>query len=346
MTIETLPSTLRQAGNPVELFVAPDGSRVLALPYGGRILGLFTPASPENFFWTNPTLASVDSARGFYESPEWHNSGGDRTWLAPEIDFFLPDFPSTERYWQPRELDPGSYQVQKSDSALTLINELALTYSRSKTSVSLRVTKRLSPAPSPLRHERERLEQVAYAGYTLTSRLELLDGPGVQAGLWHLLQLPHGGEMLIPTYSRTEPTVCFGTIAPGDLTCEERLLRYRMHAPGAQKISVRAVAITGRMGYVYGAGDQCALVVRNFSVNPSGDYVDVPWTDPCDFGYAAQACSIDNELGAFSELEYHVPAIGPGRTSCEDVSQVWAFRGSAGDIQSIARTLLSAEVTW
>ena len=56
------------------------------------MLGLFAPGSEENFYWTNPALRSVE-ARAFYAGDDWHNSGGDRTWLAPEVDVFLPDFP-------------------------------------------------------------------------------------------------------------------------------------------------------------------------------------------------------------------------------------------------------------
>ena len=54
-------------------------------------------------------------------------------------------------------------------------------------------------------------------------------------------------------------------------------------------------------------------MIRNFLVNPSGAYVDVPWDGPAELGDAVQACNIKSSLGSFSELEYHVPAIGPGR---------------------------------
>jgi hypothetical protein len=49
----------------------------------------------------------------------------------------------------------------------------------------------------------------------------------------------------------------------------------------------------------------------------------------------------------FSEMEYHVPAIGgnTGLSHVEDRSQLWAFRGSREDIVKIARTLLSNEIT-
>ncbi len=50
--------------------------------------------------------------------------------------------------------------------------------------------------------------------------------------------------------------------------------------------------------------------------------------DPADLGYSTQACNVNSRLGQFSELEYHIPAIGgrTGRLHCDDAAQVWAFR--------------------
>ncbi len=165
-------------------------------------------------------------------------------------------------------------------------------------------------------------------------------------GLWSLLQLPHGGEFLAPTYFRTDPRVYFGIPLLQDLIVGDHLVRYRMRAAGEQKIGIRAVATTGRMGHLYSAGEQVALVIRNFLVNPSGEYIDVPWVDPDDLGYATQACNVHGALGSLSELEYHTSAIGKntGWTACHDVSEVWAFRGPADAVQLMARSLLSPEV--
>jgi hypothetical protein len=119
-----------------------------------------------------------------------------------------------------------------------------------------------------------------------------------------------------------------------------------MRATGEHKIGVYAAATTGRIGYIYAAGKQHALIVRNFSVNPSGEYADVPWIETDDKGYSVQACSVNSKWGMFSEMEYHVPAIGgeTGLRQVEDRSQLWAFRGSREDIGRIARTLLSDEI--
>ncbi|MGD0896596.1 MAG: hypothetical protein ABR915_02090 [Thermoguttaceae bacterium] len=344
-----LMETLRGIGKPTDLCLAPDGSSILVLPHGGRILGLFAPGSEENFLWTHPALASPATAREFYAGDQWHNSGGDRTWLAPEVDFFLPNFPALDKYRQPRQLDPGNYQLDASGAELRLTSRLEHVLSRSRQKVELEISKSVGPAANPLRYETGvDLAGIDYAGYTLRSSLRWLGGDGASSavGLWNLLQMPHGGELLVPTHVATRPKVCFGTLVGDDIAVGERLVRYRMRASGEQKIAVRAVAVTGRAGYRYRARDgRWALVVRNFFVDPSGQYVDVPWSDAADLGYAVQACNVNSGLGRFSELEYHAPAIGPslGRLAADDVSQVWAFRGTREQIAAVSGNLLTAD---
>ncbi len=346
---DALIRVLEEAGKPTERYVSPDGSEVLVLPYGGRVLGLFAPGGSENFYWTHPALGDVETARAFYASKDWHNSGGDRTWLSPEADIFFPKYPDLSRYFQPRQLDPGHYRVQKTHDGFKLVNRLSLTMSRSKQKVRLEMAKSFGPAPNPLRYERNLREAVArleYAGYTQYTSLKLVGASAqtsLQVGLWNLVQMPHGGELYIPTYSPTQPKVYFGNITSEDLVVRDHLVLYRMRAAGEHKLGVRAVATAGRVGYLYQTGDRWALIVRNFVVNPSGEYVDVPWKDTEDFGYSTQACNVNSALGSFSELEYHIPAIGgkTGRIRCEDAAQVWAFRGNVDDIWEAADALLT-----
>ena len=351
--LQDLIATLKAAGKSTELYQTDDGTRVLILPYGGRILGVFTPDSEENFLWTNSVLNSVESARAYYASDDWQNSGGDRTWLAPEVDFFFPKFPNIDivGYWQPRALDPGNYELTKTDRQVKLTNRLKIDAFRSRKRVELEITKSIAAALNPLRYETQiGSGAVEYAGHTLLTSLKILnpvaDVPLV--GLWSLTQMPHQGELFIPTYSKTEPRIYFGLVdAPADeLAVSDRLVRFKMRAAGEHKIGIRAAMTTGRIGYIYPTGKKHALIVRNFFGNPSGEYADVPWTEPEDRGYSTQACSVNSRWGMFSEMEYHVPAIGgsTGLRHVEDCSQLWAFRGSREDIVKIARALLSNEI--
>jgi hypothetical protein len=327
---------------------------VLVLPYGGRILGIFAPKSEENFLWTNSILNSVETARAYYASDDWQNSGGDRTWLAPELDFFFPKFPNIDiaGYWQPRSLDPGNYALTKSAHGLKLTNRLNIEAFRSKKRVELEITKSVASAPNPLRYEGAlQMDEVEYAGHTLLTSLKIVDANAEDAplvGLWSLTQMPHQGELFVPTYSKTAPRIYFGLVdtPPDELAMSDHLVRFKMRAAGEHKIGLRAAVTTGRIGYIYPVADKHALIVRNFSVNPSGEYADVPWTEPENRGYSTQACSVNSRWGMFSEMEYHVPAIGgdTGLRHVEDSSQLWAYRGPREEIIKIARILLSSEI--
>jgi hypothetical protein len=344
--MKSLVHILKQVGKPTRVFKSPDGTRVLVLPYGGRALGLFSPQSEENFYWTHSALESVATARAFYASDQWHNSGGDRTWLAPEVDLFFPNYPKLDRYFQQRSLDPGNYRVVETNGGFQLVNRLTVRLARAQKNATLRITKSFGPAPNPLRHERGLdLSGVEYAGYTQSTSLELLgrsQAIPAKVGLWNLVQMPHGGDLLIPTYSRSEPRLIMGRVPPEDLMVEDHLIRYRMRQSGEHKLSLRAVATCGRVGYLYPRANRWCLIVRSFAVNPSGEYVDVPWNDTDNLGFSTQACNVNSGLGTFSELEYHIPAIGPGtgRTRCQDEAQVWAFRGTKTRISRICERLV------
>jgi hypothetical protein len=347
---QELVQALERAGKPVHHWTGTDGSEVLVLPYGARLLGLFAPGSDENFFWTHPALRTGETALAFYRGSEWHNSGGDRTWLSPEVDFFFPHFPNVETYVQPRELDSGDYEVRTDGGSVTLSNRFSVHLSRPKSEIVVELSKCISSVQNPLRlRTSSALASLQYAGYSVRTRLAILSGADkfpVRAGIWQLVQLPLGGEFLIPTHSRGITKTFLGHIDPGDLTMSEHLVRYRTRAKGEHKLAVDAVSATGRSGYVYSQGTHHALVIRNTFVNPSGNYVDVPVTAPDDSGYTVQACSINSRLGQFAELEHHAPATGEwaGDVVREDHSQLWAFRGPEQSVLGAARLLLSSEV--
>ena len=229
-----------------------------------------------------------------------------------------------------------------------MTQSMTLHFARPGRDIELELSKWLGPAANPLRYERdmaEVLRSVAYAGYTQRTTLSL-HGPSadepIEVGLWNLIQLPHGGDLLISTYSKVKPRILFGEIPADALICEDHLVRFRMCLAGEQKIAVRAAAVTGRVGYLFSSGDQSSLVIRNFFVDPSGQYVDVPRDEPADLGYAVHAVNVNSDLGDFCELEYHAPAIGQdvNHVHGEDLSRVWAFRGPPEKIAVLTHRLL------
>ncbi len=250
-------------------------------------------------------------------------------------------------------MDAAPYAIAEREGGVTLWRAMALHFARAKRPMRLTLSKWIGPAPNPLRLESS-LEKlfggVEYAGYTQRTHLKLLGESArspVPMGIWNLIQLPHGGELLVPTYARTRPRILFGNFPPRALVAEPRCLRVAMNLRGEHKLAVRAAATTGRVGYVCRSGRAWSLVVRNFFCNPSGDYVDVPKDEPADFGYAVHAVNVLSGLGDFCELEYHAPAVGqsPQCVESTDVSQVWAFRGPKAAIRTLAGLLLGVKLS-
>lgn len=311
-----------------------DGTRLHVLPEGGRVLGLRPGDDADNFFWANP---APDSAGG-----TWPNPGGDRTWLAPEIELFIGDLARpAETYAVQPALDPGNWTLAAAtDNELCLTHSTRLRLHRSGGEIGVRLSKSYRAAVNPLS-----MSGLQYAGYTQQTTLELEQGTHASLGIWNLLQLPQPGTMLIPTRTGSGPQLVFGQCTADELTAAAGLVRWNMAAPGPDaKIALKAQASTGRAGHLRATGDtrhptrstqQWDLVVREFAVDPAANYVDALWEPPHETGWAFQACCVRNGSALFNELEYHAPA------GCrKDESRVWAFRGPADAIADAAAILL------
>jgi hypothetical protein len=349
-SLRRLSTNLERSGRPVHRMNLRSGNLVV-LPQGGRVIGLYPKGSEESFFWTHDALRSPERIRGLYAEARWPNPGGDRTWLSPTTELFVSDL---NRFWEtwrePVSVDPGHYSCREIKGGLQLAQRPRIELRRRHQTIESAMEKTLLPAADPFRYEAEAVGGYAFAGYTTRSTLTLLREPRnsrVPIGLWQILQLPPDGEMILPTHTRTRPRVIFGKIPRGDVRCEPRCVRYRMRSATTAKIAVRSIHLTGRMGYVRKNGEGgWDLVVRNFQVNPSGEYVDTPFDDPRARGDAVQACKVsEKDLGSFAEIEHHSPAIGAetGLKSCTDISQVWAFRGSSKIIARVSQALLGAK---
>jgi len=350
--VQPLLANLTLAGKPPVLLAFPDGTRLLVLPFGGRLLGLFPPGSDENFLWTNPALATPESAAAWLRREGWPNPGGDRTWLAPEIDLFIGDLARPmESYVVPPALDPGCWTVVPGAGAeLCLTNSAHAWLQRSRRKIGVDVSRSIRPATNPLRDTPLAHRGLQYAGYTLITTLELepVADAGIRLGIWNLLQLPQPGEMRIPTSSEARPQFVFGAASADELTVAPRLVRWNMGSSGDNaKIGLKALSLTGRVGYLRrtSAAGIWDLVVRQFQVDPNGDYVDALWVHPYETGWAFQACCVRSGEERFNELEYHVPAVtaAAGVNHGRDESRVWAFRGPGATIAESAEALLGTK---
>lgn len=344
--------TLEQLGKKTQSVQWDDGSRLVFLPYGGRLLGLFPESSESNFYWVNAKLSDRQSAAEVFTPDQWHNTGGERTWIAPELDIFFRDYPACTDHWEPPQLDASNYHFEMNGSKVVLSRRMDIYLARPQKQVRVFLEKEYGSAPNPLRLDWDfasDFPDVSYAGYTQRTALTYEgDGVSPSLGIWNINQFPHGGVTIIPTWYPTRPLVLFGDIPADHLVSNPKSVIFRAMIPGEHKIAVRAAATVGRIGYVYRQGETTSLVIRNFFNNPSGDYVDVPKMSPDDLGYSVFSVSIDSALGDFTEMEYHAPAIRAelGEVCTKDVSQIWAFRGNHDQIRKITGLLLAEDQHW
>ena len=345
-----LIASLTAAGHaPIQLY--GKGGSLLLLPYGARALGLYSHGE-HNFFWVNPDLNHAATAETFFTKEGWKNSGGDRTWVAPEVELFISDIDNPgETYQVPSSLDPGNYTVQHGKGQVKLTNQARVFLNRREKTCEIELAKTIRMAENPLRYEKDRAPshgKLDFVGYEqLTSlRFTSSEEPGIRLGIWNLVQVPAGGEIIVPTVRQSVPKTYFGDVGARHLCVTPECIRFRVDAKHSHKIGVRAASTIGRIGYLRPIGDgKKTLVVRNFFVAPSAEYVDVPWDDLDDFGYAIQCYNDNGDLGEFGEMEYHTPAIGDstGLNSYQDRSQVWAFLGDAQSVDETFRQLLGTE---
>ena len=345
-----LIASLTAAGHPpIQLY--GKGGSLLVLPHGGRVLGLYN-RDGHSFFWINPDLNHVSTAKPFFTAEGWKNSGGDRTWVAPEVELFISDIDNPgETYQVPSSLDPGNYTVQHGVGQVTLTNQARVVLNRQEKTSEIELAKTIRTTENPLRYEQDmavtqrKLDFIGYEQLT-TLRFTSSEKPGIRLGIWNLVQVPAGGEIVVPTVRESVPKTYFGDVGASHLCITPESIRFRVDAKDSRKIGVRAASTIGRIGYLRPIGDgRKTLIVRNFFVAPSAEYVDVPWDDLDDLGYAIQCYNDNGDLGQFGEMEYHTPAIGDGTglSSYQDRSQVWAFLGDGQSIDEALRRLLGVD---
>ena len=343
---------LEAAEEPYVVLSTGSGAEAVVVPRGARVIGLFD-ACGDNFLWTPSSLSTPEGAKSLLHATEWQNVGGDRTWIGPEVGTRVPDLSDPwGTIMTPQSFDPGRYTLRQVGAMAWLRTEGELQYYRPETEVGFAIEKTIRLVANPLRGdvaEHPDLGSLTFAGYEQVTRLQVVGRvpSGAFLCLWSLPVLPGSGEIIIPTHYRARVRDFMEPTGEAHLAIEDRCVRFRLDGRERHKIGIKPGPLTGRMGYVRALdGGDWTLVVRNFFVNPSAEYVEVPWDDPTDLGYAVEIYNHNGQGGEFGEMEYHAPAIGgdTGLDSYLDRSQLWAFRGPADLIRVAGDRLLGSGV--
>jgi hypothetical protein len=347
MKFDVLMAQLQAAGLQAVVLPTCSGGKIVVTPHGARVLGLFTHETAENAFWVNLELADPGSAKKMLAGE--HVLGGDRVWIAPERGLFFKGNKLEDGVVTQGSIDPGNWVVGKlTEKAIRLTNDFTATYFHVPGSrVRGLVERSIRQICRPLA---EKPANVAYAGYEIASRFDLLEAPqdDLHFGMWFLIQMvtPAGGYLYAPTSGRAVVTGdYFEATGPDYLKVTETHVRFKLDSLARHKIGIRKNEVLGRAGFLTnaGAGEGATLIVRNFLCNPSGHYSDVPLHTPTGTQDCIQSYNHFTGPTGFGELEYHSPGIcrKMAEPVVTDVNQVWVFTGKRGDLVPVAAKLLN-----
>jgi len=329
-----------------------NGLTVIISQHGGRIFGPFLSQDSDSIFWANDAFADPQAFQDFLRSGNW-NIGGDRMWIAPEIQYHVPDrsdFWGTV-FW-PEQVDPGTYALeQPQPGQWRLSQDMVLqAYNLASGQKELHLERLIRRVEDPLRNVSgysQLTDGVLFAGYEQVVTLSETRQDDIVSEAWSLTQLNPGGVLVIPASPRVEVTDYYQPIDESLQTISSDHVRLRITGDRQYKVGYKAAHVFGRLAYYNHLDDsRHYLIVRNFFNNPSAPYAEEPDQLPGCRGHSIHVYNDDGNAGGFGELECNAQTIGgeTGRSSSTDQFVLWLYLGDAAKVKEIAQHLLGIEL--
>jgi len=350
-TFNEVRQALAAADEPHHIINLAGKVRLIATRRGARLLGPFIGADSHALFWLNPALADADALRAFIAAGEW-NLGGERIWVAPEIQYNIID---RDDFWGthniPYALDPGSYNMVVANGTVQLRQQMSLNgYNTASGVIALDLWRTVIPVENPLHAlaEAEKLMKgVGYAGYAQQAALTVLGGDPMYAETWNLVQLNAGGMLIIPAADGAEVSRYFGEPPPDALAMTDGAFRINLTGQQQYKTGYKAASLTGCMGYLNEQKGTHYLLIRQFNNDPSTVYAEEPPDAPGVRGHSVHVYNDGGQFGANSEMEANGRTIGgkTGRLTVTDTFNMWVYiSDSPSPLRRIGQRLLGAEL--
>jgi hypothetical protein len=351
LTRAALEARLTDNGLRYGVLELQGGASALVLERGGRVLGPFLDAQAGPHFWLSPAAGDDAAFARFLAAGEW-NVGGDRIWIAPEIQYSVAD---RRDFWGtialPPQMDPGAWALEEpAPGVWRLCQSLTLAaHNLAAGEKTLTVDRLLRAAPDPLactRNYAALTDGVAYAGYEQEITLRETQRDAILSQAWNVVQLPPGGRILVPTVPDAEVTDYMEPVDAKHLARGPHWLSFSITGQRRYKAGVRATHHFGRLAYVHPGEDGRAwLAVRSFFNNPSRPYAEEPPDRPGVRGDSIHVYNDGGDFGGFGEMECHGQTIGgaTGVSASTDTLSLWLYAGPPDRIAAIARALLGAE---
>lgn len=328
-----------------------NGVKLLVLERGGHVLGPFLTPKNNTLLWASPALADADALGRFVAAKEW-NMGGERIWVAPEIQFNVGD---RSDFWGtlsiPTQMDPGDWRLDEQPEGWRLRQGMTLTANNlAQGEKELWIERYIHPAADPLTNTRDYtklLDGVTYAGYEQIVTLREAKHDDIMSQSWNVAPVWPGGRIIIPSSPGVEVSDYFEPIDDQHLGRHGHYIALQVTGDRRYKVGIKAAHTFGRLGYFHpGAGSAAYLLVRNYFNNPSSPYVEEPPQTPGGSGDSIHIYNDGGLFGGFGELECQGQAIGgyTGRSASTDQQLLWVYWGPADKVARIGTQLLGAEL--
>lgn len=352
ITYQQIVAALDHNRLPYLTFTLQHNVSLIVTQRGGRILGPFLSPTAGSILWTNKAFATPAALAEFLESGDW-NLGGERIWIAPEIQYLVRD---RSDFWGsirvPEQMDPGQYRLDQSgpnqvrlEQQITLeANNLASGHK------ALHITKLIAPVEDPLRSlssYEALLEGVTFAGYEQVVTLTESGTDDIVSESWNLIQLNPGGQLLIPASPQVEYSDYFEPVDDDYQKIEANHVRVNITGDRRFKVGYKAAQIFGRLAYFNRLdGGRAYLLVRNFFNNPASIYAEEPPGQPGNRGHSIHVYNDDGGLGGFGELEVSGQTIGgaTGRSTSTDQYVMWLYIGPVAKVKQLIPHLLGMSI--
>jgi hypothetical protein len=350
VTLKRFQNALIKKGLKYELIHLTNNHQLLVTERWGKIFGPFEDENEPGTLWTSNKVLNSTHFDEMIRNDEWC-IGGDRIWLAPEVQYNIVDRFSKNNengYSLPKQIDPGNYRIRRlKKDTVELEQEMdLLLYNTASGSKKLHMKRVVKPANDPLRHldvNGELSQGIVFTGYSQEVALTDLTPDRALTEAWNLIQLNPGGVVIIPTAGKAEYQDYYNPIESQFLQIEDGACFLKFTGKNKYKVGLKSANLFGRIGYFEKlANNHARLIVRAFFNNPGFEFIDEPISKPGAQGDAVQFYNDDGGLGGFGEIEVHGSAVGEatGRISSKDIFEFWQFTGESARIWIIADKLL------
>lgn len=348
MNKQEIQQTLQYCGvNFEELEIGQEQS-ILITQHGGHILGPFSEQFPEGLFWIPDSIQDKNRYKELIDRKIW-NIGGDRVWIAPEIQFNIRDRKHyRESLDTPKTIDPGSFSLTREQDTIHLSQELDLTsYNTVTGTMHICFRRSIQKALNPLQklpNYAELMKKMTYCGYEQILDLSGSSEQDIFAESWDLLQVRTKGTLYIPMYTPLRGTDHYAPTGQHETLTDHGVL-LRLTGDSQYKIAYKSAVLTGRFGYLMDSNtENSVLIVQNYPNNPSAMYSEEPPHPDYagDTGYSIHIYNDDGKSGGFAEMECNMQTIGKptGISRSIDRLTTWIFSGPKVQLKEVSQFLL------